>query len=134
MFSPFGPMGFHTPNPALMDQQVMATQPEALLYIGSGQGHRLTGVEYVKPVLLRSPSGTVAPWFGAAPWPSTYVVVSSTPSLFGQTFQGPMPGHSPSEPWHYDLHVWIWKHNPAGMFAPFNPTISCGGDAHNHAH
>jgi hypothetical protein len=23
------------------------------------------------------------------------------------------------------LHVWFWEANPSGMFAPFNPTLSC---------
>ena len=38
-------------------------------------------------------------------------------SLFGQEFDGPgaVPQHS--------LHAWIWKNNPQGMFAPFNPSI-----------
>ncbi len=26
---------------------------------------------------------------------------------------------------HYDLHVWLYKDNPAGMFAQFNPAASC---------
>jgi len=26
---------------------------------------------------------------------------------------------------HYDLHVWLWKENPAGMFSPTNPNIRC---------
>jgi hypothetical protein len=26
---------------------------------------------------------------------------------------------------HYDLHVWLWKHNPAGLFAPTNPNVKC---------
>lgn len=26
---------------------------------------------------------------------------------------------------HYDLHVWLWRNNPSGMFAQFNPTVSC---------
>ncbi len=25
----------------------------------------------------------------------------------------------------YELHVWAWKHNPAGMFANFNPQVTC---------
>ena len=25
----------------------------------------------------------------------------------------------------YELHVWAWKHNPSGMFADWNPTVSC---------
>lgn len=126
MASPFGTMGFHAVNPGLgTDQQVNATEPEVLLYIQSGQGYRLTGVEYVKTVLLRDPSGNVAPWFASTPWPSNYVVVSSTPQLFGQTFQGPMPGHNPSMPWHWDLHAWIWTDNPNGIFAQWNPSLSC---------
>ena len=41
------------------------------------------------------------------------------------TFDGPMPGHNPSMPWHFDLHAWLWAENPAGTFAMFNPTLSC---------
>jgi hypothetical protein len=26
---------------------------------------------------------------------------------------------------HYDLHVWLWKKNPAGLFSPTNPDIKC---------
>ena len=25
----------------------------------------------------------------------------------------------------YSLHVWLWKHNPAGKFEPFNRRVSC---------
>jgi len=28
-------------------------------------------------------------------------------------------------PVHYDLHVWFWHDNPSGLFAPFNPALSC---------
>lgn len=26
---------------------------------------------------------------------------------------------------HYDLHVWLYRENPNGMFAQFNPSVSC---------
>jgi hypothetical protein len=26
---------------------------------------------------------------------------------------------------HYDLHVWLYRDNPAGMFKPFNPNVTC---------
>jgi hypothetical protein len=26
---------------------------------------------------------------------------------------------------HYDRHVWLYRKNPNGMFAPFNPAVSC---------
>jgi hypothetical protein len=25
----------------------------------------------------------------------------------------------------YELHAWIWKHNPADQFANWNPNVSC---------
>ena len=34
---------------------------------------------------------------------------------------------------HYDRHVWIYRENPNGVFAPFNPAVTCahhGGGAH----
>ena len=94
-------------------------RPELLLYVPKPDGgYRLTGVEYFEAVLLRSPAtNEVAPWFSPDPWPSNYQVVTPTPQLFGQTFDGPMPGHIPTMPWHWDLHAWIWAHNPSGMFA-----------------
>ena len=26
---------------------------------------------------------------------------------------------------HYDRHVWIYRDNPNGVFAPFNPAVTC---------
>lgn len=26
---------------------------------------------------------------------------------------------------HYDLHVWLYRENPSGMFASFNPKVTC---------
>jgi hypothetical protein len=26
---------------------------------------------------------------------------------------------------HYELHLWLYKKNPGGMFSPFNPDVSC---------
>jgi hypothetical protein len=28
-------------------------------------------------------------------------------------------------PTHWSLHVWLWKDNPNGLFAAFNPDVSC---------
>lgn len=43
----------------------------------------------------------------------------------GLPFDGPMPGHETGMPVHYDLHVWLFRHNPDGLLAPFNPAVSC---------
>ena len=26
----------------------------------------------------------------------------------------------------YELHVWVWKENPNGMYATTNPKVNCG--------
>jgi hypothetical protein len=26
---------------------------------------------------------------------------------------------------HYDRHVWLYRDNPNGLFAQFNPNVSC---------
>jgi len=31
---------------------------------------------------------------------------------------------------HYELHIWLYRHNPKGLFAEFNPNVTC---AHNGA-
>lgn len=123
-----GAMGIHSPNLALQGNQALdPLQPEVLLYLPKpGGGFRLVGVEYIQVVLLRDPAtGMVAPWHSHDPWPSHYQVVTPTPQLFGQTFDGPMPGHVPGMPWHWDLHAWIWAQNPTGIFSQWNPAISC---------
>jgi len=125
-----GTMGIHSPNPALLGNQALVPEtPEVLLYLPKpGGGFRLVGVEYIQFVLLRDPAtGSVGPWMSPDPWPASYQVVTPTPQLFGQTFDGPMPGHFPGMPWHWDLHVWVWANNPSGMFAQWNPALSCGG-------
>ena len=47
------------------------------------------------------------------------------PSLFGRPFDGPMPGHEPGMPVHYDLHVWVGEANPDGVFSPWNARVEC---------
>jgi len=123
-----GTMGIHSPNFALQaTQELDPLQPEVLLYLPKPEGgFRLVAVEYIQFVLLRNPAtNQVAPWTSTTPWPSNYEVVTPTPQLFGQTFDGPMPGHIPGMPWHWDLHVWVWANNPTGMFEQWNPSISC---------
>jgi hypothetical protein len=54
------------------------------------------------------------------------------PTIFGQTLAGPMDGHEPIMPTtlrHYDLHVWLWKDNPRGMFTSTNASLKCAPGA-----
>lgn len=104
-------------------------RPPILLYIpdsSAPDGFRLVGVEYSQTLLLRNTAtGAVAPWFAPTAWPPTHVVVNGAPEMFGQKFEAAHAGHGPGQPWHYDRHVWAWTENPSGMFAPFNPRLSC---------
>ena len=47
-----------------------------------------------------------------------YVSFEEEATLLGQDL---MPGG----PFPLALHVWVWQNNPAGMFADFNPRLSC---------
>ncbi|HEV8597847.1 MAG TPA: hypothetical protein VGQ69_00645 [Gemmatimonadales bacterium] len=119
-----GAMGVHSAHLGLASDLVIdPLQPEVLLYLPeSGGGFRLVGVEYFEVALVLTPAGP-APWFETSAPP--YPFFNPAPSVFGQVFDGPMAGHEPGMPWHYDQHVWVWAPNPHGVFAPFNPSLSC---------
>lgn len=108
--SPEGDMGFHYVNPTLAsDTKVDPRKPEILLYATGKNGKpKLVGVEWFVADTDQDPSTD-----------------GDRPSLFDVPFDGPMPGHEPGMPVHYDLHAWIFEHNPSGVFAPFNPRVSC---------
>ncbi len=125
--SPLGTMGVHVVKSELVDQTVESDEPELLLYLPKANGgFKLIGVEYMVPVLVRNnTTGAVSPWFEPTPWGAGYTQITQRPSVFGEPFDGPMAGHEPGMPWHYDKHAWIWNTNPSGMFSEWNPSISC---------
>lgn len=107
--SPDGGMGYHYVNGGRFDATVNKDQPEVLLYAPGPEGtRRLTGVEYLKVDADQDLSTD-----------------DDRPVLFGHPFAGPMPGHGPGMPIHYDLHVWVWRWNPSGTFAEWNPRVTC---------
>jgi hypothetical protein len=83
----------------------------------------------LKPnVLIYEPLGNGKLKLVAAEWLVPLGLAKERPVLMGQEFQGPMEGHEPLIPQgfhHYDLHAWLFKDNPLGMFAPTNPNVSC---------
>jgi hypothetical protein len=108
---PAGGMGVHFFNVVLMGT-LDPLKPQVLVYQPVGDKLRLVAAEYFVPL---SPE------------------VKERPQLFGQPFDGPMEGHHPLMPHglnHYDLHVWLWKKNPAGLFAPTNPDVKCPRSAY----
>jgi hypothetical protein len=115
-----GGMGIHYANPRLMqDAGMNPTEPEMLLYLPKPDGSmQLIGIEYAI---------VVPAWHAAGN--------QERPNFMGHTFDV-LPGSAAEgRPDLYTLHAWIWQPNPAGMFAPFNPRISClpGDDAGHHS-
>jgi hypothetical protein len=104
-----GGMGIHFINPPLFAPGFDPTTPEILLYAPRADGSlELVGVEY---------------WQADAD--QDLGTSGDRPSLFGRGFDGPMAGHAPGMPIHYDLHVWVVERNPAGVFAQWNPSVQC---------
>jgi hypothetical protein len=99
--STMGGMGYHLIDRTRVDDKLEIERPEMLIYAPAGNGKvELVGVEYVVP--YRFVPATEKP-----------------PRLFGQELK------------HYDqfnyweLHVWAWRHNAAGLFADWNPAVKC---------
>jgi hypothetical protein len=107
--SPEGGMGIHYGNERLMsDRRINLRRPEILVYQPVGRRLRLVAVEYYR-----------------ADADGRLDTDDDRPHLFGRGFDGPMEGHGPGQPVHYDLHAWVWKRNPAGTFDQWNPRVSC---------
>ena len=115
-----GAMGMHFARPDRMLQaSLQPSAPAILLYLPGASGMRLVGAEYEENATV----GGLPVYGSTAPDPTTVV---PAPRMFGgMPFDGPMQGHNPAQPWHYDLHVWLWAANPSGLFAQYNPTVHC---------
>lgn len=102
-----GAMGYHYFNARLMaDNTVDPLAPEVLVYAPDGDGGlELVAVEWVVRSEHSNPPG-----------------VSVAPSVLGMDMHILVP---PPGPAFYLTHAWIWAPNPAGMFADWNPNVSC---------
>lgn len=104
---PPGAMGVHFINTANIGPTLDPTKPQVLIYAPVDDKFVLAGAEWFVPVQIAG---------------------DKAPSIFGQTLAGPMDGHEPIMPAslrHYDLHVWLWKNNPKGMFTSTNAELKC---------
>jgi len=105
---PKGAMGVHFVNLTVQGPPD-PMKPNVLIYEPVGKELKLVAAEWLVPLT-----------------PDT----KERPSLFGEAFMGPMEGHEPLIPKefvHYDLHAWLFKNNPLGLFAPTNPDVNCMG-------
>jgi hypothetical protein len=104
-----GGMGVHFLNRGNIGPVPDPLKPQLLLYEPDGDKLRLVAAEWLIPLATG---------------------IKDRPTLFGQSFDGPMEGHKPlipAELHHYDLHVWLFKPNPDGLFKAMNPTVTCAG-------
>jgi len=102
-----GGMGWHLINDALhADPATDPLRPDLLVYEPQPNGHlKLVALEYEVYQDDWHRAGNVAP-----------------PTLLGHEFEAV---DFPPLPLIFGLHVWLWRENPSGMFADFNPKVSC---------
>lgn len=122
-----GAMGFHYVNPRLLgltrpvNGRVNGTgtytgvnPPGVLLYAPDGHGGlKLVGIELLV---------FAAAWDAANNHPPMYRgrefnYMADNPATPQDEAHGFMP--------HYDLHIWLFEHNPSGLYAQWNPAVSC---------
>ena len=111
-FDNTGAMGIHYVNGGLLDKTLDANHPEVLVYAPDADGKlHLAALEYV---IFQDAWREDHPAEGHA--------------------DGPGPGDDAGPgsdryefPAFFALHVWLWQANPSGMFASFNPNVSCAG-------
>jgi len=96
-----GAMGYHFARLDLIGNgSVALLEPEALMYEPQADGSfAFLGVEYIVPIAL---------WEGDGP-----------PTLLEETFA------RDDESGLFTFHIWSERENPAGIFAPWNPNVSC---------
>jgi hypothetical protein len=102
-----GAMGVHFLNTANIGPKLDPAKPQVLIYEPVGAKLKLVAAEWFMPVAVAG---------------------DKAPEIFGQTLVGPMNGHEPIMPKelrHYDLHVWLWKDNPKGVFTSTNAAVKC---------
>ena len=105
---PDGSMGVHYPNPTLVGDGVLdPNRPEVLVYEPKNGKLELAAVEYL--VLYDD-------WHADNEGPP--VLAGHVLNYVGSPNRYGMPAF-------YELHVWAWKHNPNGVFADWNPNVSC---------
>lgn len=104
-----GGMGVHYVNGALVGDTVLdPLRPESLVYAPGGGGKlKLAAVEYI---------------VFAEGWDAGH---ADPPSLFGAPFDFTPSPNRFNIPAFYSLHAWIFRSNPTGTFAPWNPKVTC---------
>jgi hypothetical protein len=117
-------MGWHYLNPTIQGFDV--TKPAILVYERHGSAWQLGALEWVFPQTPSSPPlpGATYGSFGAAcHYQDGTFVFARTQELCAP--RSPQTGAAFNF-WHPDLvtlHVWVWYHNPAGLYSGTNPLV-----------
>jgi hypothetical protein len=108
-----GGMGQHYVNGELAGDDVAdPLKPEALVYEPREDGSLvLVAMEYLIFQSVWDPDNTGR----------------EAPTLFGQEFH--LKTTIPDTPPVWALHIWLWTHNPEGLFADYNPMVFCPDSA-----
>jgi hypothetical protein len=110
-----GAMGVHYIKPDRFDADLDLEEPEVLVYEPLPNGEmKLAAVEYIIPA---------AAWSDGAPAPQFLGQELKYKTTMGK--YGEDDGIDP----YYEVHVWVWEHNPSGMFADWNPNVTCPSPA-----
>ena len=109
--SGLGAMGQHYVRGDLVGDTVFdLSQPEVLVYEPMPNGRqRLVAVEFV---------------VFQEPWDA---ISDDPPTLFGRDLALVPAPNRYGVPSFYQIHVWLWKSNPAGIFSDWNERVTCLG-------
>jgi hypothetical protein len=132
-------MGYHYSHPGLMGLTPPSTwvngrvngtgtytganPPAVLLYMDDASaegGKRLVGIELLVFAEAWHATNKQAPQYRGR----DYNLMADDPATSQDEAHGFMP--------HYDLHLWLFEHNPSGLYAQWNPALSCSTAGQDH--
>jgi hypothetical protein len=115
-------MGFHYLNPTIADFDV--TKPPILVYTRRNGQYMLGALEWVFPKKPKKAPLKGAK-YGSFPAACHYEDGNFVPAASEDDCE-PTHNGSPFFFWHPDLvtlHVWLWHHNPDGLYEGMNPLV-----------
>lgn len=131
-----GAMGYHYINPQLLGLtqpvggRVNGTgtytgvnPPAILLYVDDAAatgGKRLVGIELLVFAEAWHATNKMPPKYRGR----EFEYMADNPATLQDEAHNFMP--------HYDLHIWLFEHNPSGLYAQWNPALSCTSASNFH--